>query len=110
MDKLLIDARAYYGAEQNKRLVYHIVLGLWILTLTLCHLLLSLFPLSEGRASAYVILFFTMPLLYGVTHWLFVCLLSVPLSELSLCGHKSGTQNPAIYSVGDDHDVRISGM
>ena len=79
MDKLLIGVRAYYGADQNKRLVYHIVIGLWILTLTLCHFLLSLFPLSEGRVFAYGILFFAVPLLYGMTHWLLVCLVIYPI-------------------------------
>lgn len=107
MDKIdLRPISVFYHAEHNKRLIYYVVLGLWVFTLTLCHAMMSLFPLSEGKASSYIILLLTAPVIYGATHWLLVCLISVQPSELT------GIRQPITntYSVASDIDLRVNDM
>lgn len=93
---------AFYNAEQNKRLVYHAVLGAWLFFMVLCNTLLALFVDATGRAPFYVTLILSLPILYGLTHFVLICFVAVP-------GHLQ-QQTQATYSVedfGDHHPTDL---
>lgn len=69
---------AFYNAEQNKRLIYHVALGVWLFAMVLCNTLLALFVDSVSRTPFYATLFLSLPVLYGLTHFLLLCFISVP--------------------------------
>lgn len=96
MEAHIRTAQIFYNAEQNKKPIYYAVLGLWVFTLTLFHLLFSLFASSESKLGLYMTLIISMPLLYGVTHWLLICFNAQLPSKTT----------DSIYSVTSEHDLR----
>lgn len=96
MEAHIRTAQIFYNAEQNKKPIYHAVLGLWVFMLTLFHSLASLFASNESKVGFYMTVIISMPLLYGVTHWLLLCFNAQLTPKTS----------DSIYSVASEHDLR----
>lgn len=88
--------QTFYNAEQNKRLIYQVSLGVTVAVFSLVQWLYSFFP------GSYILLMVSMPLLYGSMHWLVLCVLAI-IPELS---RSSSLSSPSIFSVASEHDLR----
>ncbi len=81
--------QTYYHAEQNKKMIYYGVIGLFVFTLALRDALLAIFATSN--TLYYMSFIFTLPLIYGATHWMLICSMAKPTSS--------------IYSVASERDL-----
>ena len=96
MDTYTRPILAFYNAEQNKKLIYHVVMGINVFVLTLFHSLISIFATRDSLVAFYITLIISMPVIYGLCHF------------LSICGQAAlkPISSDITYSVASEHDLR----
>lgn len=95
---------AFYNAEQNKKYIYFGALGLWVLTLTFCFTLISLFLNNKSEGYFYIMIIFSMPLIFGVTYLKDHSFLAVPRKDFGF------TSNGATMESKDEPYLRTTDM